>query len=130
MKLVSGNASQASGTNGRAIYKALVASPANFKITFLTRPESEATFPEGHQIIRRAYDDPALVDELKGQDAVVCVISGMGILSQMSLIDAAAKAGVRKFMPSEVSPTFSLCLLPHGANTTSQVFIFEMRGGV
>lgn len=100
---------QATGIIGSAIYQALLASPASFNITILTRPESKAKLPEGARVIRRAYDDPALVDALRGYDAVVSAISGMATLSQISLIDAAINAGVKKFMPAEVRFSFRPC---------------------
>lgn len=37
----------------------------------------------------------------KGQDAVVSTVSGPSIRTQTSIIDAAIKAGVKRFIPSE-----------------------------
>ena len=45
----------------------------------------------------------------KGQDAVVSTIAGPGIQTQTSIIDAAIKAGVKRFIPAEF-----------GSNTANQ----------
>ncbi|GBE83129.1 predicted protein [Sparassis crispa] len=42
-----------------------------------------------------------LVDALRGVDAVVAVLNGPGVAAQYPILDAAIKAGVRRFYPSE-----------------------------
>jgi len=51
--------------------------------------------------VKKAYDDPTLHEAFLGQDGVVSAIGGSGILDQIKLIDAAVKAGVKRFIPSE-----------------------------
>lgn len=94
---------QATGNVGSEIYKALKSSPANFNITILSRPDSKSKQPEGAKVIQYDYNDPALVDALRGQDAIIVAVSAMVTISQVPLIDAAIKAGVKKFVPAEVS---------------------------
>lgn len=38
---------------------------------------------------------------MKGQDAVISILGGMGFADQKGMIDAAVKAGVKRFFPSE-----------------------------
>ena len=92
----------ASGNVGKAVVTALLAS--GFAVTAITRPSSTATFPPAVPVKRA---DPTSFDELRaalaGFDAVVSatahgVAAGAG---QDALIDAAAAAGVRRFVPSE-----------------------------
>lgn len=96
---------QATGNVGSQIYKALKASPANFNIVILTRPDSESKQPEGAKVIQYDYTDPALVEALRGQDAVIVAVSAIATISQIPLIDAAVKADVKKFVAAEVSET-------------------------
>jgi hypothetical protein len=42
-----------------------------------------------------------LSEAFKGQDAVVSVIATAGIRDQHKIVDAAVKAGVKRFIPSE-----------------------------
>ncbi|KAJ3387920.1 hypothetical protein HDU80_011811 [Chytriomyces hyalinus] len=44
---------------------------------------------------------PALVESLKGVDALVSVVGGPGMGSQEHLIRASVQAGVKRFFPSE-----------------------------
>lgn len=75
---------------------------AKFTVTIVTRPESKAVFPNGVQIRKTDYtSDKSLVEAFEGQDAVVSVIGGAGIALQQSFVDAAVKAGVKRFIPSE-----------------------------
>lgn len=46
-------------------------------------------------------DEQAMIRALKTQDAVVASVSKGGIQTQMNLIRAAVKAGVKRFIPSE-----------------------------
>ena len=92
----------ARGNLGLPITNALVSSGL-FNVSALSR--SSASFPSNLPtsvtIVHADYDDhTALVTALRGQDAVVCAIDHVGNLSQERLIDAAAEAGVRRFVPS------------------------------
>lgn len=80
-------------------------------MTLVQRPESKfditpATingFPHARvRLLKVSFDDEdALIQSLFGQDAVVVSISKGGIRAQKALIDAAVKAGVKRFIPSE-----------------------------
>lgn len=89
----------ASGNIGLVITKALVSSGL-FNVSALSR-SSASTLPTSVKILHADYNDhAALVAALRGQDAVVCAIDHVGNESQERLIDAAAEAGVKKFVPS------------------------------
>jgi hypothetical protein len=72
-------------------------------ITAFKRPGSTATFPESAnlKVVETDYSPDALVSQLKDQDAVISVIGGTGFGDQKNIIDAAIKAGVKRFFPSE-----------------------------
>jgi hypothetical protein len=42
-----------------------------------------------------------LIEAFKGQDAVVSALGAAGMHEQTKIIDAAVKAGVKRFLPSE-----------------------------
>lgn len=92
----------ASGNIGLPITKALVSSGL-FQVSALTRPTStpSAELHDSVTILRASYSDKAaLVGALKGQDAVICTIGTANNADQDALIDAAAEAGVKRFLPS------------------------------
>jgi NAD(P)-dependent dehydrogenase (short-subunit alcohol dehydrogenase family) len=94
----------ATGNIGVPITQALVASGL-FTVSALTRSASFrsnafSSLPETVEFLRADYTDhAALVSALRGQDAVVCCIDTVGNDSQEKLIDAAAEAGVKRFLP-------------------------------
>ena len=49
------------------------------------------------------YTENSLVAALKGQDAVVSAVGGAGFLQQKPVVEAAVKAGVKRFIPAEFS---------------------------
>lgn len=49
------------------------------------------------------YSDTSLVEAFKGQDAVVSALGAGGFAEEIKIIDAAVKAGVKRFLPSEYS---------------------------
>lgn len=75
---------------------------SRFTLTILTRSSSTATFPTGIKVIRVAdsFPESELVEAFKGQDAIISAISRMVVEVEKTMIDAAAKAGVRRFVPS------------------------------
>jgi len=87
------------GNLGSVILKVLLKS--DLTVTVLSRPDSKATFPDGVNVVKKAYDDPTLHEAFVGQDGVVSVVGGGGTGDQIKLIDAAVKAGVKRFIPSE-----------------------------
>lgn len=78
-------------------------SDARFTVSILTRNSSKSTFPAGLTVHRVADDYPEseLVAAFKGQDAVISTIATAVTGQQKKLIDAAIKAGVKRFVPSE-----------------------------
>jgi len=75
---------------------------SSLKVSVLTRPGSKSTFPEGVKVIPTDYTPSSLVEALAGQDAVISLLGLSAIGEQQyALIDAAIKAGVKRFLPSE-----------------------------
>ncbi|KAJ5181748.1 hypothetical protein N7449_011895 [Penicillium cf. viridicatum] len=91
----------ASGALGSPIFHALLQSEL-FDVTVLARLSSQAQFPASVNVIRVDYISvPDLTMALAGQDAVVSVLTTSDMETQIPLIEAAVKAGVRRFLPSE-----------------------------
>lgn len=61
-------------------------------------------------VVKTDYSPTSLLSALKGQDAVVSSITTAAIAQQQAIVDAAVKAGVKSFIPSEF-----------GINTTNLV---------
>ncbi|PVH78939.1 NAD(P)-binding protein [Cadophora sp. DSE1049] len=89
-----------SGNLGPAVVKALV--DTGFTVTVVTRLESKATFSSEVKVQRTDYDSASsLAEALAGQDAVVSTIATAALGQQQKIIEAAVKAGVKRFIPSE-----------------------------
>lgn len=92
---------QASGSLGAPVLKALVKS-GKFNVTVVKRATSSAEFPES-VTVRTA--DLASVESVatafEGQDAVVSTVGTTGIPGQTILVEAAAIANVKRFLPSD-----------------------------
>ncbi|KAJ5266885.1 hypothetical protein N7478_009693 [Penicillium angulare] len=78
----------------------------HFEVSILSRASSDCSqFPPHIPVYRvsKNYDtsDSELVEILRGQDAVVSAITEQAIPQQKVVIDAAIKAGVKFFVPSE-----------------------------
>lgn len=68
-------------------------------MTVLTRKGSKSSTPDSVKAVAVDYESlESLENALKGQDAL---ISTLPIVSQKLLVDAAIKAGVKRFLPSE-----------------------------
>lgn len=67
-------------------------------MTIISRADSPSTFPPAIPVIKTAYEVPQLTDALRGQHAVVCAVGPAGIASQAKMMEAAAAAGVRRFV--------------------------------
>ncbi|KAJ5822460.1 hypothetical protein N7447_004800 [Penicillium robsamsonii] len=87
---------RASGNFGTPITAAL--QRAGFNITIITRTESSSTFPAGLPVIRTSYTLENLTTALAGQDAAICVVGPGGIGAQVTMIEAAEAAGVKRFI--------------------------------
>ncbi|KAI1628043.1 hypothetical protein EDD37DRAFT_624079 [Exophiala viscosa] len=88
-----------SGLTGAEIVRHLLR--ANFDVSVLSRASSNAQIPNGAKVIKTDYTHDSLVAALKGQDAVVSAMATFHLEQQFPIIDAAAEAGVRRFIPSE-----------------------------
>ncbi|OTA64099.1 NAD(P)-binding protein [Hypoxylon sp. EC38] len=86
----------AAGNFGTPITAALV--EAGFDVTIITRLESTSTFPDGIPVIKTEYTVEKLTAALSGQDAAVCAVGPAGISAQITMIDAAAAAGIKRFI--------------------------------
>jgi uncharacterized protein YbjT (DUF2867 family) len=93
---------QASGNIGKIILKRLIAS-ASFTITAISRKESEAAFPQGVTVIKTDFSESSLESAFQGQDAVISVIGASGFSEQKTFVNAAIRARVQRFIPSEFS---------------------------
>ncbi|KAK5996888.1 hypothetical protein PT974_02235 [Cladobotryum mycophilum] len=91
----------AAGDLGEVVFAQLVASN-KFNITVLRRNGSKSTYPAGTKVVDVDFES---VDSLKaalvGQDAVVSTLASSALAIQKVLVDAAAAAGVQRFIPSE-----------------------------
>lgn len=92
----------AGGHLGPAILSAFLAD-ASFNVSFLSRDSSTSTFPAHVKVHRVSnnYPEAELIGAFQGQDAIISTIATAGIALQESSIDAAIKAGVIRFVPSE-----------------------------
>jgi nucleoside-diphosphate-sugar epimerase len=98
----------AAGTVGSHILTALLEDDC-FHVTILTRPDSKATFSTQRNITiqRCEYTVPNLVPVFRNADGVICAIAVQQIRVQAILLEAAEKAGVKRFILDEFanSPT-------------------------
>jgi hypothetical protein len=62
-----------------------------------------------------------LVEAFKGQDAVVSALGAAGMHEQIKIIDAAVKAGVKRFLPSEYGSN------TQNAKATALVSFFALK---
>ncbi|KAM0206786.1 hypothetical protein ACHAQI_008011 [Fusarium lateritium] len=92
----------ASGSTGKIIVDGLM-SAAKFNITVLSRKESKATFPQGITVRTTDFSEADLVSALKDQDVVISALGVEGFSQQQTIVDAAVRAGVKRFLPSEFS---------------------------
>ena len=93
----------ADGKLGPAMLDALLNN--GFEVTVLKRASSKSSdsYPSGVQVTK-VQDDfavEAVVEHLRGQDAVVVTIKGSQVDTQYKLAAASAKAGVKRFIPAD-----------------------------
>ncbi|KAI0911025.1 hypothetical protein F4823DRAFT_587812 [Ustulina deusta] len=90
----------ATGNLGPAILTQLL--NAGFHVTVLTRKNSTHEFPPSVAVKPVDYDSiESLTAALQGQDAVVSTLGSPGLSKQQHLIEAAVKANVKRFIPSD-----------------------------
>jgi hypothetical protein len=71
-------------------------------VTVLTRPGTTHKFPASVSVAPVDYDSlDSLVTALRGQDAVVSTLAAVALSKQLLLVEAAAEAGVKRFIPSD-----------------------------
>ncbi|KAL6719670.1 hypothetical protein ACLMJK_001591 [Lecanora helva] len=92
----------ANGKLGPAILHAVL-SAGTFNVTVLSRSSSKSRYPDSVHDLRTS-DDPS-TEELKrvlqGQDALVVVFAGSNKDLQIRYANAAAQAGVKRFIPAD-----------------------------
>lgn len=74
---------------------------SDLDITILSRLDSSAVFPNGAKVIKSDYTVDSLTKALKGQDAVVSMLPIIALSEQQNVAEAAIRAGVKRFIPSE-----------------------------
>ncbi|KAF7884187.1 uncharacterized protein EAF02_004523 [Botrytis sinoallii] len=93
----------AAGNLGTSILATFDADP-NFNVSILSRKSSKSVFPT-HLLVHRVsdeYPEDELLVALKGQDVVISTkATAAADVQQKAVIDAASKAGVKRFIPSE-----------------------------
>ena len=92
----------AGGNLGPSILSAFEAD-SRFTVSVLARHSSKASFPTHLKVHRIGDDYPEheLLEAFKDQDAVISTIATANAVQQKSMADAAIKAGVKRFVPSE-----------------------------
>ncbi|KAI0428123.1 hypothetical protein F5Y09DRAFT_349827 [Xylaria sp. FL1042] len=90
----------ATGNLGPAILEQLL--KAGFNVTVLTRKSSTHELPAPVTVKPVDYDSiESLTAALQGQDAIISTLGFGGLTKQFNLIEAAKKAHVKRFIPSE-----------------------------
>jgi len=90
----------ASGNIGTPVLKEFISSGI-FKISVLSRESSTATFPSSVNVIKTDFSLESVTKAFEGQDAVVSLVGSSALGDQKAWVDAAVKAGVKRFLPSE-----------------------------
>lgn len=86
---------------GPHILSALLAAGFSVKVLSRNQLSASSVIPTGIEVLQSDYSFRSLVDAFKGQDAVISTVSTLTVQQQLSIIDAAAAAKVKRFMPSE-----------------------------
>ncbi|OJJ67900.1 hypothetical protein ASPBRDRAFT_47400 [Aspergillus brasiliensis CBS 101740] len=94
----------ATGLIGQIILKAL-SSNVSITVTVLSRQESSTTteIQPGITVHKTDFSPSNLESLLRGQDVLISAVGGTAFTEQKKFIDAAIKAGVKRFIPSEFS---------------------------
>ncbi|KAI0453550.1 NAD(P)-binding protein [Xylaria acuta] len=88
------------GNLGPAVLQQLL--EAGFDVTVLTRQNGSHSLPSSAKVAEVDYTSlESLTNALRGQDAVVSTIGHGTLAGHLLLVEAAAKAGVKRFLPSE-----------------------------
>ncbi|KAM0666120.1 hypothetical protein MY8738_009690 [Beauveria namnaoensis] len=89
----------ANGNLGQSVLPSVI--NASFQVTVITRAESNSAFPPDVKVVKTEYTEKKLAKALQGQDAVLCLIDAGALQVESLIINAAASAGVKWFIPSE-----------------------------
>ncbi|KAJ6099773.1 hypothetical protein N7467_001308 [Penicillium canescens] len=94
----------AAGNLGPHLVSIFDADP-QFHVSILSRTSSDCSQFPPHIPVHRVDDyntsESKLVEILTGQDVIISAIAAQAVLHQKAIIDAALKAGVKHFVPSE-----------------------------
>jgi saccharopine dehydrogenase-like NADP-dependent oxidoreductase len=94
----------ATGNLGPHLVSAIDSDP-HFQVSILSRDSSDCSkFPQHipvHRVDNYDASDTKLVQILTGQDVIISAIATQAVLQQKAIINAAVKAGVKHFVPSE-----------------------------
>lgn len=91
----------ASGSLGAPVLQKFL-DAGKFNIRVLKRAGSKSEFPSNVEVVEVDYDSlESLTAALKGQDFVVSTLSTLAVEAQLTFVDAAIAAGVKRFVPSE-----------------------------
>ncbi|KAJ5441880.1 hypothetical protein N7445_004887 [Penicillium cf. griseofulvum] len=94
----------ATGNLGPHLVSAIDSEP-RFQVSILCRDSSDCSkFPQHipvHRVDNYDASDTNLVEILTGQDVIISAIATNAVLQQKAIINAAVKAGVKHFVPSE-----------------------------
>ena len=91
----------ATGNIGGPIIDSLLAHPAGYSVTAITRDKSKASFPSAVQVIESDFSDDSLRSIFKDQDAIISSVPAPQLADQIRYIDIAISYGVVRFVPSE-----------------------------
>lgn len=69
----------------------------------MSRKESKATYPKDVTIRTTDFSEDDLTNALTGQDVVISALGVEGFDQQQKIVDAAVRARVKRFLPSEFS---------------------------
>jgi uncharacterized protein YbjT (DUF2867 family) len=91
----------ASGALGVPVLARLLESN-DIKVRVLKRASSKATYPSNAEVVEVDFTSKdSLTKALQGQDVIVSTLAMAALGEQITLIDAAIAAGVKRFLPSE-----------------------------
>lgn len=96
------------GNLGPSILTALT-NELQFNVSVLSRSNSTSVFPANVRVVKISenYPENELLEAFAGQDAVVSTITHNSLTDQIRIIDAAVKAGVKRFVPSDFGGSMS-----------------------
>lgn len=92
---------KATGNLGPHILSALLAAGFSVKVLSRNQLSASAVVSTGVEVLQSDYSFESLVDAFKGQHAVISTVTTSTVQQQLKIIDAAAAAKVKRFLPSE-----------------------------